>query len=90
MYIEAMAKKAGMITELQSGAASCVWTAGLTAVSAGQLEAFARLVAEEEREACAARAAGAIDAELETAEGESLRGHVMAAVMRSNAGVTGA
>lgn len=54
MDIEALAKKAGMITELRSGAASCVWTAGLTAVSADQLIAFAELVAAEEREACAA------------------------------------
>ena len=53
MDIEALAKKAGMITELRSGAASCVWTAGLTAVSADQLIAFAELVAAEEREACA-------------------------------------
>lgn len=42
-----------MVTELQSGAASCVWTEGLTAVSADQLAAFAALVAEAEREACA-------------------------------------
>ena len=47
MDIEALAKKAGMVTELQSGAASCVWTAGLTAVSAEQLNEFARLVAAE-------------------------------------------
>ena len=65
MDIEALAKKAGMVTELQSGAASCVWTAGLTAVSAEQLNEFARLVAAEERaanDATKGRLAGAIHA----------------------------
>ena len=54
MDIESLAKKAGMVTELQSGAASCVWSEGLTAVSADDLERFAGLVAAEERKACAA------------------------------------
>ena len=52
MDIEALAKKAGMITELRSGAASCVWTEGLTAVSADQLIEFANLVAAEVRHDC--------------------------------------
>lgn len=53
MGIEALAKKAGMVTEWNAGAASCVWTYGCAGVSAEELKAFAALVAEEEREACA-------------------------------------
>lgn len=45
---------------------------------------IARTSAEEEREACSERAADAVDAELETGDGESLREHVRNAVMRSN------
>lgn len=46
MDIEALAQQAGMRTELQAGAASCVWTDGVAGVSAEQLDEFARLVAE--------------------------------------------
>jgi len=42
-----------MLTELESGAASCVWTPGVDGVSSAQLEKFADLVAAVEREACA-------------------------------------
>ncbi len=54
MDIEALAKKAGMVTEWHAGAASCVWTNGIAGVSAEELKAFAALVAKEEREECKA------------------------------------
>lgn len=69
MDVVELAKKAGMVTEFaEMGAASCVNSEGCNAVSVGDLEKFAELVAQqaiaealvsvshavaEEREACA-------------------------------------
>jgi hypothetical protein len=53
MDIKAIAKQAGMVTALNCGAASCVWSEDMAGVSATHLKAFAALVAATEREACA-------------------------------------
>ncbi len=73
MDIEALAKRAGMITELQSGAASCVWTDGLEAVSAEQLTTFARLVQVEESESCAWVCGKLAASCMDTPDGKAMR-----------------
>lgn len=48
MDVIALAKQAGMVTELANmGAASCVHSEGCAAVSVADLEAFAALVAAD-------------------------------------------
>lgn len=45
--IEEMAREAGMVSRLNMGAASCVYSLGCNGVTQEHLEAFARLVAQE-------------------------------------------
>lgn len=52
MDIEKLPREAGMCVEMNSGAASCVWTEGCSGVSAAELQEFAALVVEECARVC--------------------------------------